>query len=172
MKQDVRMFSAKGVNFVTTQVAVSVSRRLHFCAARSLHSVRGTVFANADETACLGRFLSVARGSVFHHLDIEGFACCFCFPTLQTYLSKEYLHFHLLQVEETKFYQLAVFNFINIIIIIRGATALTNLGRLSSRRWQSFPTAPDCTGLTYGQHIESHSCIFSFPNRTVTSLFK
>jgi hypothetical protein len=23
-----------------------------------------------------------------------------------------------------------------------------------------------------GQHIESHSCIFSFPNRTVTSLFK
>jgi hypothetical protein len=22
------------------------------------------------------------------------------------------------------------------------------------------------------QHIESHSCIFSFPNRTVTSLFK
>jgi hypothetical protein len=30
-----------------------------------------------------------------------------------------------------------------IIIIIRGATALTSLGRLSSRRWQSFPTAPD-----------------------------
>jgi hypothetical protein len=27
-------------------------------------------------------------------------------------------------------------------------------------------------GLTCGQHIESHSCIFSFPNRTVTSLFK
>jgi len=26
--------------------------------------------------------------------------------------------------------------------------ALTNLGRLSSRRWQSFPTAPDGTGLT------------------------
>jgi hypothetical protein len=51
--------------------------------------------------------------------------------------------------------------------------ALTNLGRLSSRRWQSFPTAPDGTGLlTCGQHIESHSCIFSFPNRTVTSLFK
>jgi hypothetical protein len=46
--------------------------------------------------------------------------------------------------------------------------ALANLGR----RWQSFPTAPDGTGLTYGQHIESHSCIFSFPNRTVTSLFK
>jgi hypothetical protein len=59
-----------------------------------------------------------------------------------------------------------------IIIIIRGATALTNLGRLSSRRWQSFPTAPDGTGLTCGQNIESHSCIFSFPNRTVTSLFK
>jgi hypothetical protein len=59
-----------------------------------------------------------------------------------------------------------------IIIIIRGATALTSLGRLSSRRWQSFPTAPDGTGLTCGQHIESHSCIFSFQNRTVTSLFK
>jgi hypothetical protein len=59
-----------------------------------------------------------------------------------------------------------------IIIIIRGATALTNLGRLSSRRWQSFPTAPGGTGLTCGQHIESHSCIFSFPNQTVTSLFK
>jgi hypothetical protein len=59
-----------------------------------------------------------------------------------------------------------------IIIIIRGATALTSLGRLSSHRWQSFPTAPDGTGLTCGQHIESHSCIFSFPNRTVTSLFK
>jgi hypothetical protein len=28
--------------------------------------------------------------------------------------------------------------------------ALTNLGRLSSRRWQSFPTAPDGTGLTCG----------------------
>jgi hypothetical protein len=38
--------------------------------------------------------------------------------------------------------------------------ALTNLGRLSSRRRQSFPTAPDGTGLTSGQHIESHSCIF------------
>jgi hypothetical protein len=50
--------------------------------------------------------------------------------------------------------------------------ALTNLGLLSSRRWQSFPTAPDGTGLTCGQHIESHSCIFSFPNQTVTSLFK
>jgi hypothetical protein len=59
-----------------------------------------------------------------------------------------------------------------IIIIIRGATALTNLGRLSSRRWQSFPTTPDGTGLTCGQHIESHSCIFNYPNRTVTSLFK
>jgi hypothetical protein len=59
-----------------------------------------------------------------------------------------------------------------IIIIIRGATALTNLGQLSSCRWQSFPTAPDGTGLTCGQHIESHSCIFSFPNQTVTSLFK
>jgi hypothetical protein len=57
-------------------------------------------------------------------------------------------------------------------IIIRGATALTNLGRLSSPHWQSFPTAPDGTGLTCGQHIESHSCIFSFPNRTVTSLFE
>jgi hypothetical protein len=34
--------------------------------------------------------------------------------------------------------------------IIRGATALTNLGRLSSRRWQSFRTAPDGTGLTCG----------------------
>jgi hypothetical protein len=55
---------------------------------------------------------------------------------------------------------------------IRCATAQTNLGRLSSRRWQSFPTAPDGTGLTCGQHIESHSCIFSFPSRTVTSLFK
>jgi hypothetical protein len=50
--------------------------------------------------------------------------------------------------------------------------ALTNLGRLSSRRWQSFPTAQDGTELTCGQHIESHSCIFSFLNRTVTSLFK
>jgi hypothetical protein len=50
--------------------------------------------------------------------------------------------------------------------------ALTNLGRLSSCRWQSFPTAPHGTGLTCGQHIESHSCIFSFPNQTVTSLFK
>jgi hypothetical protein len=59
-----------------------------------------------------------------------------------------------------------------IIIIIRGATALTNLGRLSNRRWQSFPTAPEGTGLTCGQHIESHSCMFSFPNRTVTSLLK
>jgi hypothetical protein len=39
--------------------------------------------------------------------------------------------------------------------MIRGATALTNLDRLSSRRWQSFPTAPDGTGLTCGQHIES-----------------
>jgi hypothetical protein len=48
---------------------------------------------------------------------------------------------------------------------IRGATALTNFGRLSSCHWQSFPTAPDDTGLTCGQHIESHSCIFSFPNR-------
>jgi hypothetical protein len=56
--------------------------------------------------------------------------------------------------------------------IIRGTTALTNLGRLSSRRWQYFPTAPDGNGLTCGQHIESHSCIFSFPNRTVTSIFK
>jgi hypothetical protein len=37
--------------------------------------------------------------------------------------------------------------------------ALTNLGA-GSRRWQSFPTAPDGTGLTCGQHIESHSCIF------------
>jgi hypothetical protein len=46
------------------------------------------------------------------------------------------------------------------------------LGRLSSCRLQSFPTAPDGTGLTCGHHIESHSCIFSFPNRTVTSLFK
>jgi hypothetical protein len=36
----------------------------------------------------------------------------------------------------------------------------------------SFPTAPDGTGLTCGQHIESHSCIFSFLKRTVTSLFK
>jgi hypothetical protein len=59
-----------------------------------------------------------------------------------------------------------------IIIIIRGVTALMNLGRLSSRRWQSFPTAPDGTGLTCGQHIEFHSCIFSFPNRAITSLFK
>jgi hypothetical protein len=59
-----------------------------------------------------------------------------------------------------------------VIIIIIGARALTNLGRLSSPRWQSFPTAPDGTGFTCGQHIESHSCIFSFPNQTVTSLFK
>jgi hypothetical protein len=44
--------------------------------------------------------------------------------------------------------------------LIRGTTALTNLGRLSSRRWQSLPTAPDGIGLTCGQHIESHSCIF------------
>jgi hypothetical protein len=40
--------------------------------------------------------------------------------------------------------------------------ALTTLGQLSSRRWQSFPTAPDGTGLTCGQHIESHSCISAF----------
>jgi hypothetical protein len=58
-----------------------------------------------------------------------------------------------------------------IIIVIRGAAALTNLGRQGSRRWQSFPTAPDGTGLTCGQHIEFHSCSFSFPNRTITSLF-
>jgi hypothetical protein len=58
------------------------------------------------------------------------------------------------------------------VFFIRGATALTKLDRLISRRWQSFPTAPDGTGLTCGQHIESHSCIFSFPNLTVTSLFK
>jgi hypothetical protein len=32
-----------------------------------------------------------------------------------------------------------------IFFFIRGATALTNLGRLSSRRWQSFPTATDGT---------------------------
>jgi hypothetical protein len=44
-----------------------------------------------------------------------------------------------------------------IMIIIRGATALTNLGRLSSRRWQSFPTAPDGTGLTCGQHAHHFS---------------
>jgi hypothetical protein len=37
----------------------------------------------------------------------------------------------------------------NNIIIIRGATALTNLGRLSSRRWQSFPTAPDGTAINF-----------------------
>jgi hypothetical protein len=45
--------------------------------------------------------------------------------------------------------------------------ALTNLDRLSSRRWPSFPTAPDGTGLTCGQNIESHSCIFqlSKPDR-------
>jgi hypothetical protein len=56
----------------------------------------------------------------------------------------------------------------NILIINKSVAlqALTNLARLSSRRWQSFPTAPDGTGLTCGQHI------FSFPNRTVTSLFK
>jgi hypothetical protein len=92
MKQDVRMCSSKGVNFVTTQVTVSVSRRFHFCAARSLHSVRGTVFANTDETACLGRFLSVARGSVFHLLDIEGFAFCFVFqPSSHICLKNTYV---------------------------------------------------------------------------------
>jgi hypothetical protein len=41
-----------------------------------------------------------------------------------------------------------------IIIIIRGATALTNIGRLSSRRWQSFPTAPDGTGLKFNNKIK------------------
>jgi hypothetical protein len=41
---------------------------------------------------------------------------------------------------------------LGIAIIIRGATALTNLGRLSSRSWQSFPTAPDGTGLTWSAH--------------------
>jgi hypothetical protein len=44
----------------------------------------------------------------------------------------------------------------HIIIIIRGATALTNLGRLSSRRWQSFPTAPDGTGLTYSNKLTNY----------------
>jgi hypothetical protein len=34
--------------------------------------------------------------------------------------------------------------------------ALTNLGRLSSRRWQSFPTAPDGTGkaFKYGNGVK------------------
>jgi hypothetical protein len=66
-------------------------------------------------------------------------------------------------------------NFQHIVYLINKSVALqalTNLGRLSSRRWQSFPTTPDGTGWTCGQHIESHSCIFSFPNRTVTALFK
>jgi hypothetical protein len=40
--------------------------------------------------------------------------------------------------------------------------ALTNLGRMSSRRWQSFPTAPDGTGLTCGQHIESTAAFSAF----------
>jgi hypothetical protein len=48
--------------------------------------------------------------------------------------------------------------------------ALTNLGRLSSRRWQSFPTAPDGTVLTCGQHIESHSCMFSFLAKSNTGM--
>jgi hypothetical protein len=48
--------------------------------------------------------------------------------------------------------------------------ALTNLGRLSSRRWQSFPTAPDGAGLTCGQHIESHSCILEWI--TLKMIFK
>jgi hypothetical protein len=80
--------------------------------------------------------------------------------TLDMMMRKKF-HKHVISKETT-----------TIIIIIRGATAVTNLGRLNSRRWQSFPTAPDGTGLTCGQHIESHSCIFSFPNRAVTSLFK
>jgi hypothetical protein len=52
-----------------------------------------------------------------------------------------------------------------IIFLIRFASAPTKLGRLSSRRWKSFPTEPDGTGLTCGQHIESHVFIFSFSNR-------
>jgi hypothetical protein len=71
-------------------------------------------------------------------------------------------------------YKVSLFMHVEFIKINKSVAlqALTNLGRLSSRRWQSFPTAPDGTGLTCGQHIESHGCIFSFPNRTVTSLFK
>jgi hypothetical protein len=58
-----------------------------------------------------------------------------------------------------------------IIIIIRGTRALTNLGRLSSRRWQSFPTAPDGTGLTCGQHIESHSAPYIMGRKTQDTFF-
>jgi hypothetical protein len=55
-------------------------------------------------------------------------------------------------------------------IIIRGATALANLGPAEQPPLAVFP---DCTRrLTCGQHIESHTHIFNFPNRTVTSLFK
>jgi hypothetical protein len=48
---------------------------------------------------------------------------------------------------------------------IRGATALTNLGRLSSRRWQSFPTAPDGTGLTCAHRIPQLHYQLSKPDR-------
>jgi hypothetical protein len=54
---------------------------------------------------------------------------------------------------------------------IRGATGSDELWPVEQPPLAVFP---DCTrhgtGLTCGQHIESHSCIFSFPNRTVTSL--
>jgi hypothetical protein len=53
----------------------------------------------------------------------------------------------------------------------RASANLVTEARGPNRLNKSFPTAPDGTGLTCGQHIESHSCIFSFPNRTVTSLF-
>jgi hypothetical protein len=80
-----------------------------------------------------------------------------------------YLHMRILRTTKLNF---PYFQPLKLRKKIRDAIALTNLGRLSSRRWQSFPTAPDGAGLTCGQHIESHGCIFSFPNRTVTSLFK
>jgi hypothetical protein len=86
---------------------------------------------------------------------------CFFFPEENSFSAADCKRRHFRRTFKVKQYK-----------IIRGATALMNLGRLSSRRWQSFSTAPDGTGLTCGQHIESHSCIFSFQNRTVTSLFK
>jgi hypothetical protein len=43
-----------------------------------------------------------------------------------------------------------VYSVIYVLIKSVALQALTNLGRLSSRRWQSFPTAPYGTGLTCG----------------------
>jgi hypothetical protein len=94
------------------------------------------------------------------------------FPVARTYIEQSSRRLSNLMNPVTRIQKTLISVQYKAFFLIRGATALTNLGRLSSRRWQSFLTAPDGTGLTCGQHIESHSCIFSFLNRTVTSLFK